>query len=100
MGRMRTKATKEEEEEHLPGRNPRTPRMTTCATLLTLLLCAATTTTIPSVVPSAHAYVQIPTLAADSPVTYAGSSAHYLKQYDVCGVVGLYKSNPVVPTHS
>ena len=32
------------------------------------------------------AAVHLATVDHDSPVTYAGSSAHYLKQYDVCGV--------------
>jgi len=35
---------------------------------------------------STEAVVQLDTFAADSPVTYAGASAHYLKQYDMCGV--------------
>lgn len=34
----------------------------------------------------AFADIQIPELSFDSPVTYAGSSAHYIKQYDVCDV--------------
>lgn len=79
MGR-RTRSTSkdEDDDEHHPAKPLRTSTRATLFALL-LLLFAATTT-------PARASVEIRALAANSPVAYAGSSAYYLKQYDVCGV--------------